>query len=96
MANEKLVRVSDDVKESLEKLKGKIGNSEGDVISSLVRHYQKNHIELDQEVSHELTETKNYFGTKSDSNVVRILLHHFKESPTITKSTYELTKLSRY
>lgn len=96
MANEKLVRVSDEVKKSLEKLKGKIGSSEGDVINFLLRYYNKNHIELDKDVSSSLEQVKNFFGTRSDSNTVKILIHHFNESPAISKTTYELAKNSRY
>lgn len=98
MANDKLIKVSEETKEAIEGLKNNKlkASSEGAVVGKLVEYYNKNHIELTGEVSKQLEDAKSFFKIRNDSDVVKLLLHHFQESNALSKETFKMAANMRY
>lgn len=106
MANEKLIKVSDETKAAIEKLKesSKWGRTEGDVITKLIDYNKKaeaelqilrKRIDLDNEVMKGLAELKALLRIDIDNNALKVLLNHWSEATHISKETIALGKSKR-
>lgn len=89
----KPIQVPEELKARIEELKEQaLVRTEYEVIEKLLAYYDKNslHLLLEESVKNDFREAKAALRIRNDSDFVKLLLHHWRQSESVSKDTMSL------